>query len=222
MMSAVRKLIVAPLSPPTLAPQAGEVIVQIVEDTTGYTGSVVENSSAEPCVEDDRKSGSDVMDTSACASARVVESTYESECLPEQCPDGVPLIVTDHAPTNGVNGDNHWRSLSILKKVSPGNNVIFSGCTKEFETRAIEVIVFCGSKCFAQEDIVFQPLVTWSSFLHTDGALDPTHSFGAPRIKVFDPGGWSMNGVIFSRSLFDFQLEDKLVFKTGRVIRVYI
>ncbi|VFQ94299.1 unnamed protein product [Cuscuta campestris] len=169
MMSTVRKLIVAPLSPSNLAPQAGEVIVQIVEDTTAYTGSVVENSSVELCIEDDRKSGSDdVMGTSACARARVVESTYKSECLSAQCPDGVLLIVTDHVPTNGVNRDNHWRNLSILKKVSPGNNVIFYGCTKEFETTTIKVIAFCGSKCFTQEDIVFQPLVAWSSFIHTD------------------------------------------------------
>ncbi|VFQ83578.1 unnamed protein product [Cuscuta campestris] len=164
MMSAVRKLIVAPLSPSNLAPQAGEVIVQIVEDTTAYTSSVVENSSVEPRVEDDRKSGSDVMDTSACARARVVESTYKSECLSAHCPDGVLLIVTDHVPTNGVNGDNHWRNLSILKKVSSGNNVIFYGCTKEFETTAIEAIL--------EETIVWSPNGQMAEEANFNGHLD--------------------------------------------------
>ncbi|VFQ82311.1 unnamed protein product [Cuscuta campestris] len=212
MMGVIKKLIGAPLSSPNLAPKAGDLIVQIVEDTFAHTGPLVENLSNEPHVEDDMKSGSNVLGTNKSLTME------EIVVHPVGISDDAFVIVTDHVPINDVDEDAHHQDREEVF----GNNLIVYGCTESFGMLDAEVIVICKSGTIAPGCILFIELVACNYLTRVGDVVGPTCSFDAPITKVLDPGGWTMNGVIFSRSLFDFQLEDKLVFEAGRVIRVYI
>lgn len=214
MMSVIKKLIGAPLSSPNLAPKAGDLIVQIVEDTAAHTSPLVENLSNEPHVEDDIKSGSNVLGTNKSLTME------EIVVHPVGIFDDAFVIVTDPVPTNNVDGEDH-RDHIVQAKIS-SDDAIYYESVEKYGMSQSEVVVLYNSEDVARDCIIFPLLIGQNCLLDIGNVLGVTRSFGAPRLKVFDPGGWTMNSVIFSRSLFDFQLEDKLVFEAGRVIRVYI
>ncbi|VFQ94296.1 unnamed protein product [Cuscuta campestris] len=111
MMSVIKKLIGAPLSSPNLAPKAGDLIVQIVEDKAAHTGPFVENLSNEPHVEDDMKSGSNVLGTNKSLTME------EIVVHPVGISDDAFVIVTDPVPTNNVDGEDH-RDQIVQAKIS--------------------------------------------------------------------------------------------------------
>ncbi|VFQ63942.1 unnamed protein product [Cuscuta campestris] len=122
MMGVINKLIGSPLSSPNLAPKAGNLIVQIVEDTAAHTGSLVENLSNEPHVEDDMKSGSNVLGTNKSLTME------EIVVHPVGISDDAFVIVTDLVPTDDVDEDNHHQDREEVF----GDNLIVYGFTESF------------------------------------------------------------------------------------------
>ncbi|VFQ62993.1 unnamed protein product [Cuscuta campestris] len=136
MMNAIRELIGAPLSPPNLAPKAGDMIAQMVDNTAAHTGPLVENISDEPHVEDDMKSGSNVMNTNKSLMMR-----EEIVIHPVGISDDAFVIVTDPVPTDDVDEDAHHQDREEVF----GDNPIVYGCIESFGMPDAEVIVICKS-----------------------------------------------------------------------------
>ncbi|VFQ84442.1 unnamed protein product, partial [Cuscuta campestris] len=123
MMNAIRGLIGAPLSLPNLAPKAGDMIVQLVENTAAHTGPLVENLSDEPHVEDDKKSGSNIMNTNKSLTMKG-EIVVHPVCIS----DDDFVIVTDPVPTDDVHEDARHQGREEVF----GDILIVYGCTENF------------------------------------------------------------------------------------------
>ncbi|VFQ60516.1 unnamed protein product [Cuscuta campestris] len=183
MMSVIKKLIGAPLSSPNLAP-AGDLIVQIVEDIAAHTGPLVENLSNKPHVEDDMKSGSNVLGFNKSLTME------EIVVHPVGISDDAFVIVTDPVLVDDVDEDAHHQDREEVF----GDNLNVYGCTKSFGMPNAEVIVICKSGSIAP---LFIELVACNYLTRVGDAVGPTRSFDAPIMKVFDPGGWTMNDTLF-------------------------
>ncbi|VFR01937.1 unnamed protein product [Cuscuta campestris] len=110
--------------------------------------------------------------------------------------DVVPITVADIVVA--VSGDDQ-RNHTLQEKYSR-DDVIFYGCTETFGRSGSDVVVLYNSEDVARDCIIFLLLVARNCLLDTGNVLDVTRSFGAPRIKVFDPGGWTMNDIANSSS----------------------
>ncbi|VFQ85877.1 unnamed protein product [Cuscuta campestris] len=131
------------------------------------------------------------------------------------------LVITNVIPVDNADEDEHQRDHSLTTKVSGANAICF-GCTEKSGMLDSEVVLLYNSGDVTRDGIIFPLLVVWRFVLGIVNALGMFGSLDAPMNKVFDPGGGTMNDTLFPRSLLNFQLEDKLVFEAGRVLRDYI
>ncbi|VFQ73253.1 unnamed protein product [Cuscuta campestris] len=97
--------------------------------------------------------------------------------------DVVPIPVADIVVD--VSGDDQPPHTVQEKYLSDG--VIFYGCTKTFGTSESDVVLY-DSEDVAHDCIIFLLLVARNYLLDTGNVLGVTRSFGAPKIKIPQPG----------------------------------